>query len=322
MTDIIQKRFICFMRGNRKIVILSGGISEEKKISEITSKEIALALTSKGYITEKLDPSQFPSYLKLVEKIKEIEPLIVFNGLHGSFGENGQIQSLLLLEKIPFTGSGFKASAICMDKYISGKLATTLGITVPARYFYSKKKDFQEEYVLKNIGFPLVIKPNASGSSVGISIIDDPGKIQKAMEDAFQYSDSILFEKYIRGRELTVAILDDKPLPVVEIKPKNGWYDYRNKYTEGNTYYHVPADLPANETKEIQTIALNLFQLIGCKVYARIDFRYDGEQFYFLEVNTLPGMTPLSLTPMAAKATGLEFPELLIKIIEFSLQKK
>ena len=314
------------MNGNRKIVVLSGGVSEEKDISEVTSNEITKALKSKGvttqgFTTEILDPSQFSSYLKLIEKIKEIEPYIVFNGLHGSIGENGQIQSLLQLEKIPFTGSGFKASAISMDKYLSGKLATTLDIAVPDRYFFSKKDDFQKKNIQKQVGFPMVIKPNDSGSSVGISIIDTPEKIQKAMENAFKFSDSILFEKYIEGRELTVTILGHKPLPVVEIKPKNGWYDYRNKYTKGNTSYHVPADLTTAETKKIQHHALEIFDLFGCEIYARVDFRYDGDQFYFLEVNTLPGMTPLSLTPMAAKETGLNFAELLIKIIEFSLQK-
>ena len=310
------------MKRNRKIVVLSGGVSEEKEISEITSNEIAVALEKKDFQTIILDPSQFSSYLKLIEKINEIKPYIVFNGLHGSIGENGQIQSLLKLEGIPFTGSGFRASAICMDKYLSGKLATTLEIAVPERYFYSGNDDFQKESILKQIGIPLVIKPNDSGSSVGISIIDTPGKIQEAMENAFKFSNSILFEKYIEGRELTVTILGHKPLPVVEIKPKKGWYDYRNKYTKGNTSYHVPADLTEAEAKEIQNNALMIFRLFGCEVYARIDFRYDGEQFYFLEVNTLPGMTPLSLTPMAAKETGLDFPELLIKIIEFSLKKK
>jgi len=310
------------MKGNRKIVVLSGGVSEEKEISEVTSNEITKALKSKGFTTKILDPSQFSYYLKLIEKIKEIEPLIVFNGLHGSIGENGQIQSLLQLEKIPFTGSGFKASAISMDKYISGMLASSLGITVPKRCLYFRDKTANADLNIKNIGFPMVIKPNDSGSSVGISIIDSSSKMQEAIEFAFQYSDSILFEKYIEGRELTVTILGHKPLPVVEIKPKKGWYNYQNKYTKGNTSYHVPADLTDTETKTIQDQAFRIFKLFGCDVYARIDFRYDGEQFYFLEVNTLPGMTPLSLTPMAAKETGLDFAELLIKIIEFSLQKK
>ena len=131
---------------------------------------------------------------------------------------------------------------------------------------------------------------------------------------------ALLYREYIEGRELTVTILGHKPLPVVEIKPKKGWYDYRNKYTKGNTSYHVPADLTEAEAKEIQNNALMIFRLFGCEVYARIDFRYDGEQFYFLEVNTLPGMTPLSLTPMAAKEAGISFIDLITIIIEKSLK--
>ncbi|MDZ4121205.1 MAG: ATP-grasp domain-containing protein, partial [Candidatus Cloacimonadaceae bacterium] len=168
-------------------------------------------------------------------------------------------------------------------------------------------------------GLPIVVKPNDSGSSVGISIVKDPGELKKAVTDAFAYGSAALLESYIDGRELTVTILDGKALPVVEIKPKNGFYDYNNKYQKGNTEYIAPAVLDDHETLLVQLFAERAYKACGCSSYARVDFRYDGKKFYFLEVNTLPGMTPLSLSPMAAKAAGMSFGQFLQGIIKSSL---
>jgi len=303
------------------IIILSGGFSEEAEVSKTSSLEIEKALKDEIENITIIDPVEFDSYSKMINKIKEIKPEIVFNGLHGAEGENGMIQSLLALEKIPFTGSGQRASAISMDKYISGILAKYDKIKIPKRRLIYKDHEYDYDSINKNIGFPMVIKPNDSGSSVGISIIKNKSEIERSIKFAYKYSEKVIIEQFIDGRELTVTILGNKALPVVEIIPKDGWYDYNNKYSKGNTIYKVPAKLTNEEVMIIQKQAMNIFYLFGCEVYGRVDFRYDGKEFYFLEVNTLPGMTKLSLTPMAAKEAGLGFKELLYKIIELSLNR-
>ncbi|MBT3169209.1 MAG: D-alanine--D-alanine ligase [Candidatus Cloacimonetes bacterium] len=302
----------------KTIVILSGGNSDESEISRVTSIEIQKALNN-NYQTILVNPVDFSSISKMVNKIKEIMPFIVFNGLHGAEGENGSIQAALSLENIYFTGSGSKSSAIAMDKFLSGKLVKSIGIPVPKQVFLTNLNlDWSK---LEDLNFPIVVKPNDSGSSVGISIVKEREKLAEAIEDAFKFSKNVICENYISGRELTVTILGDEALPVVEIIPKNGWYDFVNKYTKGTTIYEVPAKLSTQEMSEIQQKALQIFKLFKCSVYARIDFRFDGTSFYFLEVNTLPGMTPLSLTPMAVKKSGLNFNELLEKIIRLSMGK-
>jgi len=303
------------MNQKKNIAILSGGFSEEKEVSKETSSEIAKALNNAGFNTYKVDPANFDSFGKMMQYLKETKPMIVFNGLHGAEGEDGRIQSLLSLNQIIFTGSHYKACAIAMDKYISSHLAYSIGVKTPKHILIKKNDDVDYDNLINEIGFPMSIKPNDSGSSVGISIINRENEIEGAIEKAFKFSNKILCEKYIKGRELTVTILNDAALPVVEIKPKDGWYDYHNKYTKGNTIYEVPAKLSKEETSRIQEYALKIFFLFDCKSYARVDFRYDGEDFYFLELNTLPGMTPLSLTPMAAKEAGYDFTALLMEII-------
>ena len=157
---------------------------------------------------------------------------------------------------------------------------------------------------------------------MGISIVRNEEDCQSALLEAFKYSKRVICERFVDGRELTVTILDNKPLPVVEIKPNNGWYDYANKYTKGNTIYQVPAQITEVDTISVQKQALSIFRLMGCEGYGRVDFRFDGDDFYFLEVNTLPGMTPLSLTPMAAGKAGYSFSQLLMKIVEIALSRK
>jgi len=309
------------MKKIKRIVILSGGYSEEADVSRVTSKEIAKALDGNELSIELIDPANFDSYMQMINKIKQIDPDIVFNGLHGSQGEDGTLQSLLTLENIPFTGSTHRASSISMDKYISGIIANYAKLKIPNRRLIYKDYEYDMEKVISAIGFPMVIKPNDSGSSVGISIINEEKKLNQAINKAFEYSEKVIIEEFIDGRELTVTVLGNEALPVVEIIPNKGWYDYTNKYTKGNTKYEVPAKINDDERKKIQSQALAVFNLFGCSIYGRVDFRFDGKDFYFLEVNTLPGMTELSLTPMAAKEAGLSFQELLLKIIELSLQR-
>ncbi|MBW6516513.1 MAG: D-alanine--D-alanine ligase [Candidatus Cloacimonetes bacterium] len=302
----------------KKVVLLQGGFSEEREISLKSSAEIHKALNELGYETIPLDPANFTNYLQLGERILSIKPDIVFIGLHGGVGEEGTLQAFLSLLDIPYTGSNMNASSLCMDKHLSFVLAYSIGIKVPEYLVIDECIPKNWKFV-DNLVLPLVVKPNNSGSSVGITILRDPNNLIEAIQEAFQYSTKVIIQKYIEGSELTVSILGKKALPVVEIKVKDGWYDYQNKYTAGKTIYETPADLSNEQTNKIQDMSIKLFKTFGCRAYARIDFRYDGKDFYFLEINTLPGMTSLSLTPMAAKQVGISFPELVEEIIEYSL---
>jgi len=305
-----------------KIIILYGGFSDESEVSKNTAKEIEKALNNNMREIILIDPVKFDSYSEMIIRINEIKPDIVFNGLHGAEGEDGKIQSLLALENIAFTGSAQLASAISMDKYISGILAGYIKIKLPKRRLIYKNYEYDFKPIVEYVGFPMVIKPNNSGSSVGITIITNESDLKESLKYAFKFSEKAIIEQFIAGRELTVTILENEALPVVEIIPNDGWYDYKNKYTKGKTIYEVPAKLNIEEVKIIQKQALDVFHLFGCEIYGRVDFRYDGKDFYFLEVNTLPGMTQLSLTPMAARKAGINFKELLCKIIELSLNRK
>jgi len=304
---------------NKKIIVLGGGYSDERDVSLVSSREIAASLKKSGYDTILLDPADFRSYLELLQEIKRIDCLIVFIGLHGAEGEDGRIQALLELSSIPFTGSGFKASSIAMDKFLSGTAVTSIGFPVPPHRKLNRNSDREDEFFKNHM--PIVVKPNDSGSSVGIRIVNTCLELEEALLNAFEVSHEVLCEQFISGSELTVTVLNGKALPVLEIKPKNGWYDYTNKYTKGKTEYLVPAPMSEAETRQVQDLSEKIYKILCCQVYARVDFRYDGQKFYFLEVNTLPGMTSLSLTPMAAKAAGLNFDELLVSIVELSLLK-
>lgn len=304
---------------NKKIIVLGGGYSDEREVSLVSSREISASLAKSGYETILLDPANFSSYLELLQEIKREDCLIVFIGLHGAEGEDGRIQAMLELNGIAFTGSGFKSSCIAMDKFLSGTTVNAISIPVPPHRKLNCNSNRSDDFFKNHM--PLVVKPNDSGSSVGIRIANSSSDLEEALLNAFAVSEEVLCEQFIAGSELTVTVLDGKALPVLEIKPKNGWYDYTNKYTKGNTEYLVPAPLSVEEAVMVQEYSEKIYRLLDCAVYARVDFRYDGQNFYFLEVNTLPGMTSLSLTPMAAKAAGLSFEELLVKIVELSLLK-
>lgn len=310
----------------KSIVVLKGGDSPEREVSLVSGSEIAKELRLLGYEVNELDPLGFPDPALLLEKIRMLDTDLVFMGLHGGSGENGQLQALLSLAGIPFTGSGFFSCALTMDKYVSKLVAIHESIPVPDYVLlredllqdYNDEKDFSA--ISENLGLPLVVKPNDAGSSVGISIVQELSQLKSAVLEALKYSKYALIEEFIPGRELTVTVLDGKALPVVEIKPQSGFYDYQNKYSKGNTVYVSPAELTEAESMLVQVFAERIWKACNCKAYARIDFRYDGEQFHFLEVNTLPGMTPLSLSPMAAKAAGISFGELLEAIISSSIK--
>ncbi len=241
------------------------------------------------------------------------------NALHGGYGENGQLQASLDLAKIPYTGSGALSSALGMDKFMSKIIFMHHEVPV-APYLLVKTRDQLNIREVEAFGLPLVVKPNDQGSTVGLTIVKEKSKLDEAIDLGFKYSPSVLIERYIAGSELTVSILGEEPLPIIHIIPESGFYDYESKYQGGKTNYEVPAKLSQELTANVQQSALRSYQALGCSGYARVDFRLQEDgQFFCLEVNTLPGMTATSLVPKAAKAAGINFNELLERIINLAI---
>lgn len=300
----------------KKIVIISGGNSSEREISLISAAEVNKTLSSLNFESVEIDPIAFHNVEDFLQRIRREKPYIVFNALHGGDGENGNIQALLEMAKIPFTGSGSLTSKLAMDKYISKLIALDLNIPTPQFILFIKGMKLQN--IKPQFPLPYIVKPNNGGSSVGISIVKELSQLAAALDSALIYDDKVLIEEFIPGKELTVTILGEEAYPVVEIKPIDGWYDYENKYTQGKTEYICPAEISEQDSSKVQKMAYSFFKRISGKAYGRVDFRFDGDEFYFLEANTLPGMTSLSLTPMAVKSKGVQFETLLQRIIELS----
>ncbi|MFH1754998.1 MAG: D-alanine--D-alanine ligase, partial [Candidatus Latescibacterota bacterium] len=233
---------------------------------------------------------------------------VVFNALHGGAGEDGTLQACLDYLGIPYTGSGAVASALAMNKDLSKRLVAAAGVPVIAglRVASSASHDAKVIDAIHNeIGFPLVVKPNQQGSSVGVSIVTEAGELAKALSVAAALDRALIIERFIDGSELTASILGNEVLPLIEIRPKAGFYDYRNKYTSGASDYLVPAPLDEKTTEAVKSSAMQAYRAHGCRAYARVDFRLaKGGEHYYLEVNTLPGMTANSLVPKAAAAAG------------------
>ncbi|MCH8034627.1 MAG: D-alanine--D-alanine ligase [Bacteroidetes bacterium] len=325
------------------IAVFVGGTSPEREVSKSSGKAIYKALNSLGYKCTLIDPAYGTDQPKTDETffsaidfgeftnenlIKTVNSELldninlVFLALHGKWGEDGIIQSLLELKGIKYTGSGVLSSTIAMDKDFSKTIFQKNNVNTPSWFTIDKK--FKRDKVVSTIkskfGYPVIIKPNDQGSTVGLSIVRNDEEIFKAIETAFQYSDLTVIEEYIPGREMTVAILEDKPLPVLEIIPQSGFYDYESKYTSGMSEYIVPADVTADVFDKMQQQAITAFRSLRCKVYGRVDFRLNDKNIPFcLEVNTLPGMTETSLVPKMANAVGISFEELIDRIIRNSL---
>lgn len=243
---------------------------------------------------------------------------IAFLALHGAEGENGKLQACLDLYGVPYTGSGYLGSALAMDKELSKILFRSSGIPTPPGVTLRRS-----DAVPESIGFPCVVKPCSGGSSVGTSIVTEPEKLSAALDEAFSCDNAVLVEKYIRARELTVGVMDGHAMAVIEIIPKTGFYDYKNKYQAGLTEEICPASISAEDTARVQRLAERVYEALHLEAYGRIDFlmdKTDGE-LYCLEANTLPGMTPTSLIPQMAAAEGMDYGELCEKIIEVSLKK-
>ena len=328
------------------IAVFVGGTSPEREVSKSSGKAIYKAINELGYKCTLIDPAyginqpdkeeEFFSkddysdinnenIIKTINSNLLDEIDIVFIALHGKWGEDGIIQSLLELKGIKYTGSGVLSSTISMDKALSKIIFQKNNVTSADSFTITDQ--FEMDEVINRIkaeyGYPCVIKPNDQGSTVGLTIVQKEEDVQTAVKSAQQFSDIVLVEKYIAGREMTVAILEDKALPVLEIIPKSGFYDYKSKYTSGMSEYIVPADIPVNVFKELQEQALVAFQSLRCKVYGRVDFRLSNDNIpYCLEVNTLPGMTATSLVPKMANAVGISFNELIERIIRISIDGK
>ena len=297
----------------KKILILSGRISKERLISLDTGFQVAKELKKNGYKIKISEP-----YNNLEKNIKEFKPSVIFNALHGQFGEDGYIQTILEQYQIPYTHSGPIASSIAMDKEISKKIFIKNKINTPKfiKYSFDKKKSTKLiEQINDKLKFPVVVKPINEGSSVNVYICTKKNitKILKSMES---YKE-VMIEEFIAGREIQVAIMGNKKLGAIELKPKRKFYDYDAKYnTNAKTQHIIPVEISRNKLNEVMNMALKAHKVIACRGVSRSDFKFYRNKFYLLEINTQPGMTKLSLVPEIAAYKGISF----IKLIEWILK--
>ncbi|MDA8701833.1 D-alanine--D-alanine ligase [Candidatus Pelagibacter bacterium] len=296
----------------KKILIISGGISKERLISLDTGLQVAKELKKNGYKVKISEPDN-----NLVKNINQFKPNIIFNALHGQFGEDGYIQTILEGFKIPYTHSGTVASALAMDKEISKKIFIKNKISTPKfiKYSYEKNNLDLIKTIEKKLKFPVVLKPINEGSSVNVFICTKKN-ISKFLKLLKSYK-QIIIEEFIAGREIQVAIMGHKKLGAIELKPKRKFYDYRAKYdVKAKTEHIIPVELSKNKLDEVMNMALKAHKVIGCKGVTRSDFKFYNNKFYLLEINTQPGMTRLSLVPEIARYKGITF----IKLIEWILK--
>ena len=301
----------------KKILILSGGISKERLISLDTGYQVANELKKNGYRVKISEPD------KLIENVNQFKPKIVFNALHGQFGEDGYIQSVLERIKIPYTHSGVIASSIAMDKEISKKLFIKNKINTPKSFIYlfDKKNSDLIKKINKELKFPVVIKPLNEGSSVNVFICSRKNIIKNLKK--IEHYKKVMIEKFISGREIQVAIMGDKKLGAIELKPKRKFYDYEAKYNaNAKTKHIIPVKLKKDKLNKVMNMALKAHKAIGCKGVTRSDFKFFDGKFYLLEINTQPGMTKLSLVPEIAAFKGISFIKLIEWILKDASKKK
>ena len=291
------------------VIVLMGGLSGERKISFLTGKACSNALKKKGYKVINLDAKGY-----FVEELKKLKPKIVFNALHGKYGEDGFVQSILESQKIPYTHSGVLASSLAMDKELSRLIFMKNNLRVPKYLLLQRGHEVNLD---KKISFPLVIKPINEGSSLGVSICKNKKQFKNKSKELFRKYDRILVEKYIPGREIQVAVMDEKALGAIELIPKRQFYDYTAKYSNtARTQHIMPAPLAANKYKEVLVLAKKAHKLLRCRGITRSDFRFFKNKFYLLEINTQPGMTKLSLVPEIAQYCGIKFEDLVTWMIK------
>jgi len=295
----------------KKIAVLMGGLSAEREVSLKSGAAVHQALLAQGYDSVAIDAGRDLAAVLVREKVEA-----AFIALHGRYGEDGCVQGLLELLQIPYTGSGVLASALAMHKLYSKQTFTSAGIlTAPFHHF---RRGQQVRLGDLSFGLPLVVKPVQEGSSVGVSIVREKSQLEAALASAFRHDEEILVEQYIKGQEVQVGILDDRPIGAIEIVPRNEFYDFEAKYTDGMAEHIFPARLEPALYQKAQQIGLAAHLALGCSGYSRVDLLVtESGAGYVLEVNTLPGMTALSLLPeIAAKGAGLPFEALVERIIE------
>jgi len=295
-----------------KVAVLLGGRSAEREISLQSGQAVLAALQRSGVDAHPFDPAEKPLSALLDERFDRAHV-----ALHGRFGEDGTVQGALELMGIPYTGSGVMASALAMDKWRTKLLWQAVGVSSPHCLLLTAQSDF--ERVAQTLGLPLIVKPAREGSTIGLSKIYQVQDIEQAYRQAADYDDLVLAEEFIDGIELTAAIVGDRPLPLVRIEVSGDLYDYQAKYFSDETRYFCPCGLPEEQERAVQEQALLAYQTLGCEGWARVDLilsRTGG--FYFLEANTSPGMTSHSLVPMAAGTAGIEFDELVLKILSLA----
>lgn len=343
--------------GKLKVAVLMGGLSSERDISLSTGKQIMDALDRTKYEVCGVDAALMPGStlrtnrgsdckvdavsraskelfssaqlhsMDVLLDSSSMRPDVVFIALHGKYGEDGCVQGLLEILGLPYTGSGVLASALAMDKTMAKQVMSDVGIPVPPSFEITSRRGRSDMSAVQEkaheLQYPLIVKPSRQGSTIGMTKVTDPACLGDAIHFAFDYDSRVLVEKFIEGIELTVSVLgneDAVALPVIEIVPASGFYDYEAKYTPGATDEIVPARIPDNVRDDLQDLAVRAHLAIGCRGISRVDFIYDAPNCYTLEINTIPGMTPTSLLPRAAAAEGIEFSRLLDTMIELAMQ--
>ena len=304
---------------NLNIVVLMGGWSSERPVSLMSGEGVVNALRERGFTN--VTPVDMDR--NVAQVLAGIRPDVVFNALHGTPGEDGTVQGMLDLMQIPYTHSGLETSVIAIDKELTKMVLVPHGVRMPKGKIVESKTLYEGDPMAR----PYVLKPINEGSSVGVAIVTDEGNYGKPIsakaEGPWMHFDRLLAEPFIRGRELTVSVMGDDAMCVTELKPKAGFYDFDAKYTDGLTEHVCPADIPPNIAKDMMDMAVAAHRLLGCKGASRSDFRWDDTQgeagIYLLEVNTQPGMTPLSLVPEQARQKGISYGELCERIVAEAL---
>ena len=295
-----------------KVAVLMGGRSAEREISLLSGANVLAGLRRQGVDAHAFDPAERPVF-----ELRSDGYQRAFIALHGRYGEDGTVQGALELMEIPYTGSGVMASALCLDKLRAKLVWLACGVPTPHHEVVNARSDWTA--TVSRLGLPLIVKPVHEGSSLGLTKVASVEKLAPAYELAAQYDTSVIAEEFIAGRELTAGFIGEQALPLVEIEAPQGNYDYQHKYFSDATRYHCPCGLPAAQEQQLQALVMRAVAALGCSGWGRADLmlRDDGKPF-LLEMNTSPGMTAHSLVPMAARAAGIEFDELVVRILELA----
>ena len=301
---------------NKKMAVLMGGLSAEREISLKTGQAVLSALLENGCDAVAIDAGH-----DLPAQLRGVGAEVAFICLHGRYGEDGTVQGLLEMMQIPYTGSGVMSSSMVMDKVVTKQILLYHEISTPGFVAY-RSGDDRSDLFKRCRHFPLVVKPAREGSTIGISIAQDRTELEAGLEEALKHDDLVLIEDYIQGDEITVSILNNESLPIIQIVPKSGFYDYESKYTPGHTEYLLPAPLEAVLYNRLQETSVAACKVLACRGAARVDFMVREREFFCLEVNTIPGMTATSLLPKAAAEAGISFNELVMQILEDAGLKK